>query len=386
MGTFSLAALIGTFCTSFKTCKQLEDDLEESKMENGGEAPSDNGKGTALNALRSILSLDYDETDSHREMDHDRETQIEMDEASTVGFLSNKKDSSPPSSKKEDSAKVKRSAMKKGKEKKSKMNEDNLEEKPQVSFGPAETVAELSPIKEPEALSTPETDMLGTEEQEDEVDGRGRQFNLSEMSAKERAKARAQSNRVFMVLFTACFVVYVWRHPLLVLLFIPFGIWSGLKYTFNSAVARNSELVAKLSSRWSNLKNGIQTRKSVLFPSPIPTIIQIYLAIDKKILNVIRNSIGSLLTTFIIVSLLIGVTAVTVMLLFEIQVEVMHYVTSALAVWNSTVADSSQINELVNALCVDTCTTCAYIMLCVSEGGRGREREREKGREIFVLS
>ena len=375
MGTFSLAALIGTFCTSFKACKQLEDDLEESKMENGGEAPSDNGKGTALSALRSMLFLDYDETDSHREMGHDRETQIEMDEASTVGFLSDKKDSSPPSSKKEDSAKVKRSAMKKGKEKKSKMNEDDLEEKPRVSFSPAETVAKLSPIKEPEASSTPETDMLGAEEQEDEVDGRGRLFNLSEMSAKERAKARAQTNRVFMVLFTACFVVYVWRHPLLVLLFIPFGMWSGLKYTFNFAVARNSKLVAKLSSRWSNLKNGILTRKSVLFPSPIPTIIQIYLVIDKKILNIIRNSIGSLLTTFIIVSLLIGVTAVTVMLLFEIQVEVMHYVTSALAVWNSTVADSNQINELVNNRCTSLYVLVYVVCVCVCE--RERERERE---------
>ena len=110
-------------------------------------------------------------------------------------------------------------------------------------------------------------------------------------------------------------------------------------------MARNSEFITRLSSRWSDIKNGIWTRKSVLFPSPIPTIIQIYLAIDKKILNVVRNSIGGLLTTFIIVSLLIVMTAVTVLLLFEIQVEVMHYVTSALAVWNSTLADNQQINE-----------------------------------------
>ena len=352
IGAFSLAALIGTFCVSFKAHKQFEDDdSEESKMESGGEAPANNSsdsvleKGITLNALRSMLSLDYDETDSHVEVGQERETQIEFNEESATSFLSDK-DSTLPSSKKQElaSAKVKRSSMKKGKEKKSKTDEeeDILEEKPRVSFGPAETVAELSPTKESDALSLSTSE---TEEHEEEIDGRGRLFALSEMSAKERARARKQSNRVFIVLFTACFVVYVWRHPLLVLLFIPFGVWSGLKYAFNFAVARNSEFVARLSSSWSDLKNGIQTRRSVLFPSPIPTIIQIYLAIDKKVLSVIRNSIGGLLTVFIIVSLLIVMTAVTVMLLFEVQVEVMHYVTSALAVWNSTLADHQQINE-----------------------------------------
>ena len=360
VGIFSLATLIGKFCTSFKAHKLFEDDddSEESKMENGGEAPANNGsddsgvleRGITLNTLRSMLSFDYDETDSAGQ---DQETQQDM-EFSTTSFLSDEDSTtSSPYSKQQEStkksAKVKRSSMKSDKEKKSKkseMEEDTLDDKPRVSFGPAETVADLSPAKESDTLSVSmsETELCEEEEGED-VDGRGRPFVLSEMSAKERARARRQSNRVFIVLFTACFVVYVWRHPLLVLLFIPFGVWSGLKNAFNFAVARNSEFVARLSSRWSNIRNIIQTRRSILLPSPIPTIIQIYLAIDKKISNIVRSSIGSLLTAFIIVSLLIGMTTVTVLLLFEIQVEVMHYVTSALAVWNSTVADNQQINE-----------------------------------------
>jgi hypothetical protein len=362
---FSLAAIIATFCTSFKARKLFEDDddSEESKMESG-EAPANNGRdgsvlerGITMNTLRSMLPFDYDETDSHVEVGQDRETQqMKLDEESMASFLSDEDSTASPSSKKQASApasaKVKRSSMKndKDKDKKSKkgeVEEDILDEKPRVSFGPAETVADLSSTKDSDtlSLSTSETELRKEEEEEEEIDGRGRPFVLSEMSAKERARARRQSNRVFIVLFTACFVVYIWRHPLLVLLFIPFGVWSGLKHAFNLAMARNSEFVARLSSRWSNIRNGIQTRRSVLLPSPIPTIIQIYLAIDKKILNVVRNSIGSLLTTFIIVSLLIGMTAVTILLLFEIQVEVMHYVTSSLAVWNSTVADSQQINE-----------------------------------------
>ena len=362
IGTFSLAALFGTLCTSFKAHKQFDDDnLEESKMESGrGEAPANNAnnsssesileKGIALNTLRSMLSLDYNETDSHVVVGQDREeTQVELDEENMASFLSDKDSFSLPSKKKESaSSKVKRSSMKKDKGKKSKTDEteeDILDEKPRVSFGPTETVAELSPTRESDTVSLSTSEAEEHEEEEEVIDGRGRLFALSEMSAKERARARKQSNRVFIVLFTACFVVYVWRHPLLVLLFIPFGVWSGLKYAFNFAMARNSEFVTRLSSRWSDIKNGIWTRKSVLFPSPIPTIIQIYLAIDKKILNVVRNSIGGLLTTFIIVSLLIVMTAVTVLLLFEIQVEVMHYVTSALAVWNSTLADNQQINE-----------------------------------------
>ena len=357
IGVFLLAALIGKFCTSFKARKLFEDDddSEESRMENGGEAPANDGsddsgvseRGMTLNALRSVLSLDYDETDSvGQETRQDTEfsmTSFPSDEDSTTCSPHSKKQESTWTS-----AKVKRSSMKRDKEKKSKkgeMEEDTLDEKPRVSFGPAETVGDLSPAKESDtlSLSTSETELR--EEEDDDVDGRGRPFVLSEMSAKERARARRQSNRVFIVLFTACFVVYVWRHPLLVLLFIPFGVWSGLKNAFNFAVARNSEFVAGLSSRWSDIRNVIQTRRLILLPSPIPTIIQIYLVIDKKISNIVRSSIGGLLTTFIIVSLLIGMTTVTVLLLFEIQVEVMHYVTSALAVWNSTVADNQQINE-----------------------------------------
>ena len=358
IGVFLLAALIGKFCTSFKARKLFEDDddSEESRMENGGEAPANDGsddsgvseRGMTLNALRSVLSLDYDETDS---VGQDQETRQDT-EFSTTSFLSDEDSTTcSPYSKKQESTriseKVKRSSMKRDKEKKSKkgeMEEDTLDEKPRVSFGPAETVGDLSPAKESDtlSLSTSETELR---EEEDDVDGRGRPFVLSEMSAKERARARRQSNRVFIVLFTACFVVYIWRHPLLVLLFIPFGVWSGLKNAFNFAVARNSEFVAELFSRWSDIRNIIQTRRSILLPSPIPTIIQVYLVIDKKILNIVRSSIGGLLTTFIIVSLLIGMTAVTILLLFEIQVEVMHYVTSALAVWNSTVADNQQINE-----------------------------------------
>lgn len=359
IGVFLLAALIGKFCTSFKARKLFEDndDSEESRMENGGEAPANDGsddsgvseRGITLNALRSVLSLDYDETDS---VGQDQETQQDT-EFSTTSFLSDEDSTTcSPYSKKQEStrtsAKVKRSSMKRDKEKKSKkgeMEEDTLDEKPRVSFGPAETVGDLSPAKESDTLSLSTSEMELHEEEDDDVDGRGRPFVLSEMSAKERARARRQSNRVFIVLFTACFVVYVWRHPLLVLLFIPFGVWSGLKNAFNFAVARNSEFVAGLSSRWSDIRNIIQTRRSILLPSPIPTIIQIYLAIDKKISNIVRSSIGGLLTTFIIVSLLIGMTTVTILLLFEIQMEVMHYVTSALAVWNSTVADNQQINE-----------------------------------------
>ena len=391
IGTFSVAALVGLFCSSFKKQSQLEDsELKDSWIESGVE-PTDSvlEKGLTLNtALRTVLSLNFEDTDTPgggEEEGGKEEAQVEVKgKKSSFSFFPSKK--KEKDTKKDDGVKVKRSALKKSKEKKKlevddeeKEEEEEIsEDKPKVSFAPTETVTQISPVRSElsSEISSPEMDVTVEDclDEEELVDGRARLFTLSEMSAKQRAQARAQSNRVFIVLFTACFVVYVWRHPLLVLLFTPFIVWSGLKYAFNWAITSNTRLITQMTNKWRNLKSGMFARKSVLFPSPIPNILQIYLAIDKKILSIVRSSVGGLLSTFIIVSLIIATTAVTVLLLFEIQGEVMHYVTSALTVWNSTVADTQKINKLVKCVC-----------------GRGRidrelrewegRRERERGRE-----
>ena len=367
ISTFIVASAIGVFCASFKTKRSSEDHVEVSAVEGEEETvDSEMEKGLTLNnPFSSVLSLDIDEdqADTGTEEGCKEEEAVQeikaKKESSRFGFLSTKK----KIAKKEDGAKVKKSVLKKSKDKKKAKSDDEeeaLEEKPSVTFAPNDTVAELSPIKEkaesssdPEEPDTsPEKEPLGEiptiqeEEEGGESDRKAaRLFSLSEKSEKERAQARAQSNRVFIVLFTACFAVYMWRHPLLVLLFTPFVVWIALKYTFSLVTKRYSKQISTLTAKWSNFKSVIRSRKSVLFPTPIPTIVQLYLAFDKKVLRVIRSSIGGIMTSLIIVSLLIVTTAVTVMLLFEIQVEVMHYVSAALTVWNSTMADSEQINE-----------------------------------------
>lgn len=379
VGTFAIAWAVGVFCTSFKTSHSF-DEVSGGSLKEEEEEATDSvmEKGLTLSTFSSVLSLDFDEEqqtdtgaeESGKDDDSVLETRAEAVEKkeSMFSFLSSRK----KSVKKEEKTKVKRSALKKIKERKKPKSdeegEDMVEEKPSVTFAPTDAVSGLSPIKEkvessPEQeqpASSPESEQPAevevheekaeeedAEDQDNESNRRARLFSLSEMSAKERAHARAQSNRVFIVLFTACFVVYVWRHPLLVLLFTPFVVWSALKYTFKLAVNRYSKQISTLGARWRSFKSVIHSRKSVLFPSPIPTIVQLYLAFDKKVLGLVRSSMGGIMTSFIIVSLLILTTAVTVMLLFEIQVEVMHYVSSALTVWNNTMADSEQINELV---------------------------------------
>lgn len=382
IGTFAGAFLTGILCRSFKKHGGLqeEDDSKESLMENGGELREEGREKSHMldSAWRSVFLLDFDDTDNGggkgSEGDVTEQQAVAQTETkekkSPFAFLSGRK--KDKDGKKDEAAKVKRSVLKKTKEKKEpnvngsdkqqeegdKEDEELLpESKPKVSFSSTETVTRLSSVESdlsPSDFSSPDTTenslLLVDEKEEDEfTDGRGtRLFALSEMSAKQRAKARTQSNRVFIVLFTACFVVYIWRHPLLVLLFIPFGLWSGLKYAFSWAVTRNSKLITDVTIKWNNFKSILHSRRSVLFPYPIPTILKFYLTIDKKVLNFVKHSVGGILTTFIIVSLLILTAAVTVLLLFEIQGEVMHYVTSALAVWNRTVADTEQINQLVN--------------------------------------
>ncbi len=197
---------------------------------------------------------------------------------------------------------------------------------------------ELIPaLKRSELPSKPSNDEHS--ESMEEIDG-GRPISPH----KDSLKARAQSNQIFLVLVIACLLVVLWKHPIFTLLLIPFAIWSIIKYTFTLAVVKNS-VMDRFSNSSQTSIDWFLSQDKIFFPWPMPMMYTIYLFIDKKVLEGVKKSIGSLASALIIVLLLVVVLAVAVLLVFQIQVEVMHYASAAVSVWNSTVATNPQITE-----------------------------------------
>ena len=179
-----------------------------------------------------------------------------------------------------------------------------------------------------------------------EVDG-GR-FKRLRSPHQTVLKARAQSNQVFLVLFIACLLVTLWKHPFLLLIPIPLTLWCLIKYVVTLAVVQNSvpssshSVLNRVSSSSQTAQNWLVSQKKILCPWPLPTMYAMYLFIDKKVLEGVKKSMGSLVSALIIVLLLVVMVAVAVLVLFQIQVEVMHYAGAAVSVWNTT---NPQIKE-----------------------------------------
>ncbi len=155
---------------------------------------------------------------------------------------------------------------------------------------------------------------------------------------------QAQNNNIFFVLLTACLLLVLWKHPTLFLLLIPFAIWSCIKHAFTLTVVKHSvgEQLLHLSqtiTKWFHAQN------TILIPWPMPMMYTIYLFIDKKVLEAMKKTIGSLVSALIIFVLLVGVFTAAVLLVLQIKVEVTHYANSAGSVWNNTVTTSPQIRE-----------------------------------------
>ena len=125
VGTFAVAWAVGVFCTSFKT-NDTSDEVSGGSLKEDGEEATDSvmEKGLTLSTFSSVLSLDFDEEqqtdtgaeESGKDDDSVLETRAEAVEKkeSMFSFLSSRK----KSVKKEEKTKVKRSALKKIKERK----------------------------------------------------------------------------------------------------------------------------------------------------------------------------------------------------------------------------------------------------------------------------
>ena len=202
-----------------------------------------------------------------------------------------------------------------------------------VSFGPVVTKPE-TPVLEEKVTETEAGDQVDSGI--DETDARFRFSNTRDLQ-----KARAQGNQVFLLLFTVCLIVTLWRYPFLLLLLAPFALWIVIKRALSVQQSTFCQIptVLRTTQAW------IAARKEVFFPSPLPTMLKMYIFVDKKLLHVVKQSMGGLVSMCMIVGLILAGLAVFILLIFQIQVELSHYVSVSATVWNRTVANHPQLKE-----------------------------------------
>ena len=203
-----------------------------------------------------------------------------------------------------------------------------------VSFGPVVTKPETPVLEVEKVTETEAGDQVDSGI--DETDARFRFSNTRDLQ-----KARAQGNQVFLLLFTVCLIVTLWRYPFLLLLLAPFALWIVIKRALSVQQSTFCQIptVLRTTQAW------IVARKEVFFPSPLPTMLKMYIFVDKKLLHVVKQSMGGLVSMCMIVGLILAGLAVFILLIFQIQVELSHYVSVSATVWNRTVANHPQLKE-----------------------------------------
>lgn len=177
-------------------------------------------------------------------------------------------------------------------------------------------------------------------------------FSVQDVSLVS-SKHSNPSNQVFLVLMTLCSLLILLHHPWLLFISALFGLgWCIKQLMFLSAAKYCYNLVA---STWYKVKQWCYTHHLKLFPHPMPMFFQICFDIDNLFLHLLKMSVSSLMSAFIIVSLILGSIGLSVFLVFQIQLEVSYTVGLATQVLNSSVANST---SWVHRLVLFTCYMC----------------------------
>ena len=200
--------------------------------------------------------------------------------------------------------------------------EEQKSVRPRVSFGPV-------------THFTPERDTIVHEHHAEDKTN-----HSQEDSTMTNKNDFSQSDYVFLGLYILFFMMMFWTYPFLLVLLVPFAVWGALKRLIS--LARYN---VRLSSYDQMLKDWVETRKSLLLPAPLPTLLNLYLSIDRKILSITKGSVDSLISSFMLCGLLVSGLGLTVFLLLQIQVELSHYVTMMTAVWERTLTSNPQLAE-----------------------------------------
>lgn len=154
-------------------------------------------------------------------------------------------------------------------------------------------------------------------------------------------QAKEKSNSVFVVLLIAYFIVMLWKYPLFLFVLMPLALWASLKHAFSLSSTFGTRVRLSISRTASVLRE----RAWLIAPTPLPTLLRMFLYADRVILQLAVRSTGSLVSSFIIIGLVVGLATAVVLLLLEVQVELTHYMAVGAKVWNMTLASNPQLSE-----------------------------------------
>ena len=180
-----------------------------------------------------------------------------------------------------------------------------------------------------------------------------------------KVQAKEHSNLVFVILVIAYFIIMCWHYPLVLFLMFPLGLWAlfkralSLSSTLGSRIQYGIEWGTAMLKKWAWL----------VAPPPLPTLMRMFLYADRRILRLAVRSMGSLVSAFIIIGLIVGVATTIVVVLLKVQVELSHYMTVGAKVWNMTLEGNPQLTQLVILYSATTSLTQAsrcHRNLCTS--------------------
>ena len=96
---------------------------------------------------------------------------------------------------------------------------------------------------------------------------------------------------------------------------------------------------------WGLLNEWLKVHRELLFPPPIPTLLHWGVAADRKLLQLIKVSVGSLMSAGIILGLLILTMGGAILLVLQIQVEISHTLDLGTHLLNSSIVDNVWVNR-----------------------------------------
>lgn len=156
-----------------------------------------------------------------------------------------------------------------------------------------------------------------------------------------KTSTHSQSNFIFLSLSIAFFMNIFWNYPFFLILLVPFAVWAALKRVLRLWLRQKKVSLSTLRTPLGWLAR----QQPILFPSPLPVLLKIYLFVDAKVLQVMKGCVDSLMSAFIITGLIVGGLACTAFLVLQIQMELTHYITMMAAVWNRTLSTYPQLME-----------------------------------------
>eukprot|EP00731_Ephydatia_muelleri_P012872 Em0007g182a len=146
-------------------------------------------------------------------------------------------------------------------------------------------------------------------------------------------------NLIFVALLSVCTVVVFWLHPFLFYTLIPPCVWLVVRYVCSRVVwSKGVAFFASVASTFG-------TWVDVVMPIPLSSLTTLFVSLDRLCAYVVKTSLGSLVSVHIILGLVLVVAGGVLLLGFETQVELRHFGSVVMSIWNSTMAAHPHLSQ-----------------------------------------